>query len=111
MNSEIRGHLLKAAKILTNSKSCILKGDIECTGDAVFVDAYSDTVKAEQLSTGKLKELFGKIEAINFEALKQIQATQRGSSQNLISTICTMCNGKSKLIQAYLAQSPKIPIA
>lgn len=109
MNSDIGEHLLKTVEILTNSKPCIMSGDVECAGDAVFVDAYSDTVKSEQLSTGKLHELFSKIEAINFEALKQIQDAQHGSAQQVICAICTMCNGKSKLIQAYLAQSPKTP--
>lgn len=94
---------------MTNAKSCISSGDVECTGDAVFVDAYSDTVKAEQLSTGKLQELFKEIEVLNFEALKQIQDAQKGSAQPLITAICTMCNGKSKLIQAYLAQSSNTP--
>lgn len=111
MNSEIRENLLKTVKLLTNSKPCISQGNAECAALTLFADLISNTNKTVQLSTGKLQKLFVKFEALESLAIQKIQSLPKGSTQQVITTICTVCNGTSYLIQEYLAQSPKTPTA
>lgn len=107
VSPEIKEHVLNAASILSSIKACISTGDdvnscLEGTDDALQEDANTDTAKAQQLSNGQLQELFKNIQAVDF-------GSKIGSLQDLTSEICTMCNKKSKLIQAYLAQSSNTP--
>lgn len=113
VDPEISKNLQKAIATLTNSKSCILQGSVECAGDTIFVDSVSETKNAIQLSTGPLQKLFIKFQSLNQEALEQIQSLVgvENATQQVISAVCTMYNKRSNLIKAYLAQQSTNPAA
>ena len=71
------------------------------------MDSVSEMKKCIQLSTGKQRVLFLKFAALDYLVIQKIQPLPKNSSsQEVIDAFCTMCGGKSYLINQYLIQSP-----